>query len=98
RQTIEPTTEVLFPVVHDAAGNIQLLPDRTDPTIAKRFTYDYRNRLIAVESSTNYDSDSPSWILDVTFLYDGLNRRVKKEALIPKKRMSDRPMSRAHHR
>ena len=62
------------------SGNLYILPDRTDPTNkADRFTYDYRNRLIKVEHTNNYGGSPPTWSTVVTYYYDGLNRRVKKD-------------------
>lgn len=62
------------------SGNLYILPDRTDPTNkADRFHYDYRNRLIKVEHTNNYGGAPPTWSTVVTYYYDGLNRRVKKD-------------------
>jgi RHS repeat-associated protein len=62
------------------SGNLYILPDRTDPTNkADRYTYDYRNRLIKVEHTDNYGATPPTWSTLVTYYYDGLNRRVKKD-------------------
>ena len=61
-----------------------LLPSRvalklpSDASKCERFTYDYRNRLIKIEHSENYDQPSPTWTLVANYYYDGLNRRVKK--------------------
>ena len=78
--TIDPEDESQFSVVHDDAGNLAELPDRTDPvTKADRFTYDYRNRLIKVERTTTYDEQPPTWNAVVQYFYDGLNRRIKKD-------------------
>ncbi|RLC60561.1 MAG: hypothetical protein DRI01_10040, partial [Chloroflexi bacterium] len=69
-----------FTVVSDDAGNLSELPDRTDPTDkCDRFTYDYRNRLIKVEHTDDYDGNPPTWSVVVEYEYDGLNRRVKKD-------------------
>ena len=62
------------------SGNLYILPDRTDPTNkADRFNYDYRNRLIKAEHTDNYGGQTPTWSTIVTYYYDGLNRRVKKD-------------------
>jgi len=69
-----------FSVTSDAAGNLSVLPDRTDPTNkADRLTYDFRNRLLKVERTTNYGDPTPAWTTLAEYLYDGLNRRVKKD-------------------
>ena len=68
-----------FAVVSDSAGNLKDIPDRTDTTKAERYTYDYRNRLIKVEHSDDYDEETPTWSTVVEYYYDGLNRRVKKD-------------------
>jgi len=80
-ETIDPQGAVgSFNVVHDAAGNLKELPDRTIPTTkAERYNYDYRNRLIKIEHSDNYDEETPTWSTVVQYEYDGLNRRVKKD-------------------
>jgi hypothetical protein len=50
--TIDPQGAIgSFTVVHDAAGNLKELPDRTDLSKAERYSYDYRNRLIKIEHS-----------------------------------------------
>ena len=64
---------------YDAAGNLKELPDRTDPTKCERYSYDYRNRLIKIEHSDDYDEETPTWSTVVQYEYDGLNRRVKKD-------------------
>ena len=84
--TIDPEGAIgSFDVIHDDAGNLRILPDRTDPTNkADKYVYDYRNRLIEVWHTTQYnvnDPESSSWGNDpiVRYYYDGLNRRVKKD-------------------
>ena len=68
-----------FNVIHDDAGNLHILPDRTNPgTTAQRFTHDYRNRLIKIENTTTYNQETPTWNVVVQYFYDGLNRLVKK--------------------
>jgi len=80
-ETIDPQGAVgSFTVVHDAAGNLKELPDRTIPTTkCERYSYDYRNRLIKIEHSDDYDEETPTWSTVVQYEYDGLNRRVKKD-------------------
>jgi len=70
-----PDPDAVVQPVYDAAGNLQILPDATDPSHAKRFTYDFRNRLIKVEESDDYDADV------AIYFYDGFNRRVFKYCL-----------------
>ena len=55
------------------------LPDRADTSHAQRFTYDYRNRLIKVEASEDFGNPAPTWATVAEYLYDGLNRRTKKD-------------------
>jgi len=77
--TIHPNEENPFSVIHDAAGNLSILPDRSSPeTNAQRFTYDYRNRLISIETTTTYDEQEPEWNPLAQYFYDGLNRLAKK--------------------
>ena len=64
---------------HDTAGNLSVIPDRTDLTKADRYTYGYKNRLLKVERSGNYNGQTPTWDLVVEYLYDASNRRVKKD-------------------
>jgi len=84
--TIDPEGAVgSFNVSHDDAGNLRILPDRTDPTNkADKYVYDYRNRLIEIWHTTQYDEENPEnspWGDNpvVRYFYDGLNRRVKKD-------------------
>ncbi|HET6456060.1 MAG TPA: RHS repeat-associated core domain-containing protein [Armatimonadota bacterium] len=84
--TIDPEEAVgSFEVFHDDAGNLRILPDRTDPTNkADKYVYDYRNRLIHIWHTTQYnvsDPENSAWGDDpvVRYFYDGLNRRVKKD-------------------
>ena len=76
---ITPQGGSRFAVTSDSAGNLSLLPDRTDLTKADRYTYDFRNRLIKAEHSADYDQQAPTWTTTVDYLVDGLNRRVKKD-------------------
>ena len=77
--TITPEGGTQFNVTHDAAGNLTILPDRTNPaTTADRFTYDCRNRLIKVEHTATYDQGTPTWNTVVRYYYDALNRLAKK--------------------
>ena len=76
---ITPQGGSRFAVTSDSAGNLSVLPDRTDLTKADRYTYDFRNRLIKAEHSANYDQQTPTWTTTVDYLVDGLNRRVKKD-------------------
>ena len=84
--TIDPEGAVgSFDVIHDDAGNLRILPDRTDPTNkADKYVYDYRNRLIEIWHTTDYDENDPEntdWGQNpiVKYYYDGLNRRVKTD-------------------
>jgi len=67
-----------------AARNIRILPDRTDPTNkADKYVYDYRNRLIEIWHTTQYNVNTPESSAcgddpAVSYFYDGLNRLVKK--------------------
>ena len=83
--TIDPEGEVAqFSVVHDDAGNVRFLPDRTDPANeADKMVYDYRNRLIQIWHTTDYDPEDPEgsdWgeAPVVRYYYDAFNRRIKK--------------------
>ena len=60
-------------ITHDAAGNVATRQTE-DGTTTWRYTYDYRNRLIMAESKT-----TGSYATVVQYLYDGNNRRVKKD-------------------
>ena len=65
--------------VHDAAGNMTIMPDGTDPANYKlRATYDAWNRLVKIERRRNDEQDS-GWVVVDEFQYDGLNRRTVKE-------------------
>ncbi|HET6455025.1 MAG TPA: RHS repeat-associated core domain-containing protein, partial [Armatimonadota bacterium] len=84
--TIDPEGAIgSFDVIHDDAGNLRILPDRTDPTNkADKHVYDYRNRLIEIWHTTQYDGENPEsspWGDNpvVQYFYDGLNRRAKKD-------------------
>jgi RHS repeat-associated protein len=74
-----------YNVISDAAGNLRVLADRTATANADRYIYDYRNRLIKVEHATNYNvgaqdpEAAANWSPVVDYIYDGLNRRVKKD-------------------
>jgi len=72
--------DVFLRVEHDAAGNITYIPDTSSPCgdAGRRFTYDFRNRLIEVETTTNYQSETPAWSTVATCHYDGLNRKIDK--------------------
>ena len=67
-------------VSHDVAGNLCTLQDETGTT-GWRYTYDYRNRLIEVESTDDItvDPELVDWDPVATYAYDALNRRVKKD-------------------
>lgn len=60
-------------ITHDAAGNVATCQDG-DGVKTWQYTYDFRNRLITVESKTD-----GSYSTVATYLYDGLNRRAKKD-------------------
>ena len=72
--------DVYLRVEHDAAGNITYIPDTSSPCgdAGRRLTYDFRNRLIEVEATTDYQSETPAWSTVATCHYDGLNRKIKK--------------------
>ncbi|HUW33805.1 MAG TPA: hypothetical protein VM223_19515, partial [Planctomycetota bacterium] len=68
-------------VQHDEAGNLYILPDRTDPEhVAYRFIHDYRNRLARIEETDEFDEDpeTRTWTTKVRYYYDALNRLVRK--------------------
>ena len=52
-----------------------------DATDGWRYTYDYRNRLIKIESTDDITDDPVDWEEDpvALYYYDGLNRRIKKD-------------------
>ncbi len=54
---IDPDADSPSTPIYDAAGNLHVFPRPDDDDEATRFIYDYRNRLIEVESITNYDAD-----------------------------------------
>jgi len=66
-------------ISYDVAGNLHTLQDETGNT-GWRYTYDYRNRLIKVESTEDITGDPElvDWDPVATYAYDALNRRVKK--------------------
>ena len=67
-------------VQHDDAGNLYILPDRTDPEhVAYRFIHDYRNRLAKIEETSDFDAETPTWTEKVRYYYDALNRLVGKD-------------------
>ena len=68
-------------ISYDDAGNLLTLQDNTGDT-GWRYTYDHRNRLVKVEDTTDIDPEppaEPNWNVKATYVYDGLNRRVKKD-------------------
>jgi len=68
-------------ISYDDAGNLLTLQDNSGTT-GWRYTYDHRNRLVKVEDTTDIDPEppaEPNWNEKAAYVYDGLNRRVKKD-------------------
>jgi len=68
-------------ITYDEAGNVATL-QVNDATDGWRYTYDYRNRLIKIESTEDITENPIDWeeAPIALYSYDGLNRRIKKEA------------------
>jgi len=66
-------------ITYDEAGNVATLQAK-DATDGWRYTYDYRNRLIKIESTEDITDNPVDWEeAPVALYYDGLNRRIKKD-------------------
>ena len=65
-------------ISYDDAGNLLTLQANSG-TNGWRYTYDHRNRLVKLEDTSNIEATPPNWNLKATYVYDGLNRRVKKD-------------------
>jgi len=63
---------------YDDAGNLLTVQDNSGTT-GWRYTYDHRNRLVTVEDTSNIEATPPNWNEKAAYVYDGLNRRVKKD-------------------
>ena len=65
-------------ISYDDAGNLATVRESTG-TAAWKYTYDYRNRLIKVETTTDITATPPIiWSTVAAYTYDAQNRRVKK--------------------
>ena len=60
-------------------------------TTGWRYTYDRRNRLVKLEGTSNIEATPPNWNVKAAYVYDGLNRRVKKDRFHRRRQMRHRP-------